>query len=132
MLLVSRIVDEDVEFAELGNRFFHYPPRELRFLKIAVDEVHLPALSFNRLCRFERIAFFLRQICKRYISAFSGKQHSHCSANAGVATSDESHLVFEFSRSFVVWRFITRTRRYLRLQAGLSLMLLRHRRLRLF
>jgi hypothetical protein len=97
VLLVSRIVDQDVELAELGNRLFHCPPRELRFFQIAIDEVNLPAFSFDCLRRFQRIAFLLREICERYVSAFSGKQHSHCPPNAGVATCDERHLVFEFS-----------------------------------
>ena len=102
MFLKRRVVHQNVELAEFSHGFFHHLAAQRRILHIAGHQQATPAFGFDAaLCLFG--IDMLIEVKNGHISAFSGKQHRHCPANARVATSDQCSQAFKLAASFVAF-----------------------------
>src|ERR1700752_2536571 len=132
MVLKRRVVDEDVEFAELLDCLFDELAANLRRANVAHHRICTTSFGFDRAFRFVSVSLFLFQERERDVGAFAREEYSDCAADTGIGAGDQRDLVFQFVRAGVVRRFVARFGIEFVLLARLWLMLWRHRRLRLF
>src|ERR1044071_9311235 len=132
VLLKRGVVDEDVERSIFVDRLLHGGATEIRIAHVAGDEETAAAfVAFDDALRFFRVDLLDVEVDDRDVRAFAREQHRDRAADAGVAAGDDRDFALELAASLILRRAILRARLQLRFDAGLLLMLLRQRILRL-
>ena len=129
--LPRRIVDEDVEPAELLLRVLDEPAAEAFVADVARQRDALAPGLLDELDHLPRIGFFLRQIIDRDIGAFARESDRHGAADAGIAARDQRLAALQAPRAAIARLAVIGLRHHLAGKAGPGLLLFREGPVRL-
>lgn len=121
--LVGRVVDENVEVAEMLDRFQNRLIAEFSIRYIAGQEQRLLPFLLDSLLRRLRVGLLCRQVHDGDVGSLAGIQDSHRPANPRIAASNQGNLPLKFARAAVERSFKPWTRRHGRVETGLWLAL---------
>ena len=122
LVLLGRIVDQNVQPAELLDCLLHCLPAQVLAADIAGDLDGATALSGHRGHGLVGIPVLL-EIDDCELSALARHRHRHCPSDPGIAARDQRHLALEPARSRIL-RCVVRPRPHRGLAAGLVFLFL--------
>src|SRR5947209_5941079 len=131
MLLIGSVVHQALHLAKLLHHLFHRIAAELRIGEVARDQQRATPFGFHGIASLLRIHLLFRQINDCDIGAFARVQHSHSTANSGVAAGDQRDFAFQLLCAAIVWRLVAWLWIDLSVNPRTRLLLLRKWRLRL-
>src|SRR5438874_7850765 len=103
-MLFGRVVHEDVELAEFGDRLLHHVPAN-RFLSDIARKLEASAAFLIDSTRGLFSVAMLVEIGDGNVSAFAGKDDGHRASDAAVAARDERNFAVQFAAAFVFGAF---------------------------
>jgi hypothetical protein len=122
-LLVSCVIDEDVQLAEFCYCSGDCIPAERRLRHVAAQQQAALPFCFHGLFRFFSIALFRRKVNDSYVSALTRIEYCHGSPDPRVTSSDQGDFAAQFSSAGIKRSLILGFRIHSRIQAGLLLSL---------
>src|ERR1700729_120749 len=122
MLLVGRVVDQDVEVAELKYRLFDGLLAERAVGNVARYQDTLLAFRLDGAHGHLGVVMLI-EVNDRHVGAFARVENGNCSANAAVTAGDEGNFTLQLLRAFVARSLVHRSRAYLAFKAWLGVML---------
>ncbi len=131
MLLIRRVVDEDVEASEVTDRVVHDARAHAGIGETARQKQGRLARTFYVVTCDFGVTDFFGQMADGDIRALAREHDGYRAPDAGVAAGDERHLAAEFCGWTIVGRFVPRQRRQFGFDPRLGMMLRRERRFRL-
>ena len=123
-MLFGRVIDQNVELAELGPRLVDNLAADFAIGHIAGEGQALAALLFDHAAGFVSVLVLI-EIENRHIGAFASEQHRHRAANTAVAAGDDCNLALQFAGRLVVFALELRARIHQAFFAGFGLFLWR-------
>src|SRR5690606_30016207 len=101
LVLLARIVHEDVDRSEAAGRLLDRPPAELRVRDIAADQQALGAFGFDQALRVLGVPVLI-EIDDRDRRTLPREMHGHGPTDAAVAAADDRHLALELAAAAIV------------------------------
>ena len=108
MLLIGRVVDQNIQLSELLNCALDSLSTEFGIGNVALDQNRFALLFLNGLFGLVSIFLFLREMHQSHIRSFSGEQDRHGPTDATVAAGDEGDLALQFIAAPVIFSDVFR------------------------
>ena len=118
-VLLGRVIDQNVQAAELIDAGIHRPLAEVGVADISAQLQPTLTLRLHQCDGVIGIGLFV-QIDNRHRRTLGGEMHRSRAANSGISTRDQSHLAFEFAGCGIAVTHADRFRLHRRLMAGLA------------
>src|SRR5204863_8597068 len=127
-MLFGRVVDQNIDLAELLHGLFHSFSTEPFLADITCDQQASAPCFYHQTLGFIRV-LVLFKVQNRNVRIFFCKGTSNCAADPAVAASNDRYFISQFSSTAMCFVLCSRPRFHFVFTARLSLLMLSWRKL---